>query len=414
MGGCKGAVGASNPLVLWTFVSPLSSIPWRPWIPVAVDSTNESGGGRCVGEQRWLQSRSDNGAAASNADDDDDGKRGVTKPVCSLLGAGFCVVGGPAVGRSIDCGMKGFEESMEGMRLLGWIDRFVVRGRRRQAHGKVMIDKAMRRLTLFHIYTHHHKPRTDTGERSSQRPHRSSRLILSSCETMVRGSIDWLGLGVERAAERLGRRTIVPPSRSRRLALGAVELWSAVGAHAPPPPLTHDHRLACRTAVRSHREVEMGLGAHRPCPPNTQAPLSQPGYPTDPQRSIKPHVHTYGCWPVQADEEPVDTMPEIRESVKPKCAADFKDYEVSGGGGIFVYIIFFKFCVRACVCMCVYMCGGGLGGGGWELAHMAGPTLAPTPPATQFFYLPVLSTHPHRYLTTPHVHTYMHAYTIET
>ncbi|TFJ80322.1 hypothetical protein NSK_008327 [Nannochloropsis salina CCMP1776] len=28
-----------------------------------------------------------------------------------------------------------------------------------------------------------------------------------------------------------------------------------------------------------------------------------------------------------ADEEPVDTMPEIREAVKPKCAADWKDYQ---------------------------------------------------------------------------------------
>ncbi|EKU21907.1 hypothetical protein NGA_0210600 [Nannochloropsis gaditana CCMP526] len=28
-----------------------------------------------------------------------------------------------------------------------------------------------------------------------------------------------------------------------------------------------------------------------------------------------------------ADEEPVDTMPAIREAVKPKCAADWKDYQ---------------------------------------------------------------------------------------
>lgn len=48
---------------------------------------------------------------------------------------------------------------------------------------------------------------------------------------------------------------------------------------------------------------------------------------------------------MQADEEPVDTMPEIREAVKPKCAADFKDYEV-----------------RPCALLALDICcGGGVG-----------------------------------------------------
>lgn len=58
-----------------------------------------------------------------------------------------------------------------------------------------------------------------------------------------------------------------------------------------------------------------------PPPPTTTIPIPQ----TFPSNQTNPNHAT----PTQqADEEPVDTMPGIRESVKGKCAADFKDYEV--------------------------------------------------------------------------------------
>jgi hypothetical protein len=41
-------------------------------------------------------------------------------------------------------------------------------------------------------------------------------------------------------------------------------------------------------------------------------------------------------WP-QSDEEPVDTMPAIREQVKPLCTHDYKEYEVSAGASLVQY-----------------------------------------------------------------------------